>query len=209
MPPPRPARVRADSHPWLGASMIEYTSATMPVTASTAPLRSRRGACGSAVSGTNRRVPARAAAASTTFSPNTDGHDQTSRTSPEVSSPSTADPPATAAQTLTARVRCSLAKVPVMVDRVAGITSAAPRPEDGPQGDQFGRGVSGHRDRRGRPEHRQPGQQRQPAAVAVTEGAGGEQHCGEHQRIRIDDPRQLGLCGVGRPGDARQRHVQR
>ena len=128
MPPPRPARVRADSHPWLGASMIEYTSTTMPITASTAPLTSRRGACGSADSGTKRRVPARATAASTTFSPNTDGHDQTSRTSPEVSSPSTADPPATAAQTLTARVRCSLAKVPVMVDRVAGMTSAAPRP---------------------------------------------------------------------------------
>jgi hypothetical protein len=72
-------------------------------------------------------VPARAAA-KTTFSPNTDGHDHTCRTSSEVSSPSTADAPATAAQMLTARVRCWLAKVPVMVDRVAGMTSAAPRP---------------------------------------------------------------------------------
>jgi hypothetical protein len=39
-----------------------------------------------------------------------------------------ATPPATAAQTPTARVRCCPAKVPVMVDRVAGMTSAAPRP---------------------------------------------------------------------------------
>ncbi len=69
-----------------------------------------------------------ATAARTTFSPNTDGHDHTSRRIPEVSSPRIAAPPATAAQTLTARVRCSAAKVPVMVDRVAGITSAAPRP---------------------------------------------------------------------------------
>ena len=45
-----------------------------------------------------------------------------------MSRPKTAAPPATAAQMLTARVRCSLAKVPVMVDRVAGMTSAAPRP---------------------------------------------------------------------------------
>ena len=42
--------------------------------------------------------------------------------------PSTAVPPATAAQTLTARVRCGPGKVPVMVDSVAGMTSAAPRP---------------------------------------------------------------------------------
>ena len=34
----------------------------------------------------------------------------------------------TPAHTLTARVRCSPGKVPVMVDRVAGMTSAAPRP---------------------------------------------------------------------------------
>jgi hypothetical protein len=69
-----------------------------------------------------------AAAAKTTFSPNTDGHDHTSKRSPETRTPSTAAPPATAAHTLTARVRCSSGKVPVMVDRVAGMTSAAPRP---------------------------------------------------------------------------------
>lgn len=63
-----------------------------------------------------------------TFSANTEGQDHTCRTSPETSIPRTAAPPATAAQTLTARVRCWLAKVPVMVDRVAGMTSAAPRP---------------------------------------------------------------------------------
>jgi hypothetical protein len=108
--------------------MIEYTSATRPITARMAPLMSRRRVSGSADSGTKRMVPAMAAAARMTFSANTDGHDQTCRTVPETSRPSTAAPPATAAQTLTARVRCSLAKVPVMVERVAGITSAAPRP---------------------------------------------------------------------------------
>ena len=37
-------------------------------------------------------------------------------------------PPATAAQTDTALVRCASGKVPVIVDRVAGITNAAPSP---------------------------------------------------------------------------------
>jgi hypothetical protein len=44
------------------------------------------------------------------------------------SSPSTAPPPATAAQIPTARVRCAAGNVPVIVDSVAGITSAAPSP---------------------------------------------------------------------------------
>ena len=45
-----------------------------------------------------------------------------------MSRPSTALPPATAAQTLTARVRRSGGNVPVMVDSVAGMTSDAPSP---------------------------------------------------------------------------------
>ncbi len=76
-PAARPASVRADVHPWSGASMMEYTSAIMPITASAAPPMSRRSAPGSADSGTKRTVPAMAAAARTTFSPNTAGHDQT------------------------------------------------------------------------------------------------------------------------------------
>ena len=69
-----------------------------------------------------------AATARTTFSPNTDGHDHASSRIPEVRRPRTAEPPATAAHTLTARVRCPPGNVPVMVDKVAGMTSAAPRP---------------------------------------------------------------------------------
>ncbi len=69
-----------------------------------------------------------AAPARTTFRPNTDGHDHTCNRRPEVRRPRTAAPPATAAHTLTARVRCAPGKVPVIVDRVAGMTSAAPRP---------------------------------------------------------------------------------
>src|ERR1039457_22763 len=201
-PAASPASVRTDSHPWLGASMMEYTSATMPITASTAPLTSRRGALGAADSGTKRMVATRAAVARTTFSPNTDGHDHTSRRIPEASSPSTAAPPATAAQTLTARVRCSTAKVAVIVDSVAGMTRAAP------QSYQLARGVSGHGHRRAGREDRQACDQRQPAAVAVADSPSGQQQRGEHQGIGIDDPRQLGLGGVDRQGDVGQRHIQ-
>ena len=63
-----------------------------------------------------------------TLSPNTDRHDQNSRRTPEVSSPSTALAPATPAHIPTARVRSAEGKVLVIVDRVAGMTRAAPRP---------------------------------------------------------------------------------
>ena len=69
-----------------------------------------------------------AIAASTTFSPKTDCQCHTSSRIPEVSRPRIALPPATAAQTLTARVRSSRGNVLVIVERVAGITSDAPRP---------------------------------------------------------------------------------
>src|SRR5450755_327699 len=66
--------------------------------------------------------------ARTTLSPNTDRHDQNSRSTPEVSSPSTALAPATPAHIPTARVLSAEGKVLVIVDRVAGMTRAAPRP---------------------------------------------------------------------------------
>ncbi len=60
--------------------------------------------------------------------PNTDCQDQRSSRPPVASSPTTAAPPATAAHTLTAFVRCASGTVLVIVESVAGITSAAPMP---------------------------------------------------------------------------------
>ena len=91
------------------------------------PTRARTAAC--------RRARA---AASTTFRPKIERHEKAASSGPETSSPSIAAPPATAAQTLTARVRCSGGNVPVIVDSVAGMTSAAPRPSDRAQRDQLG-----------------------------------------------------------------------
>ena len=93
-----------------------------------APAKSIRGAPGSADSGTKRSVAIRAIAARTTLRPNTDCQWNHSSSTPELSRPSTALPPATAAHTLTARVRRSGGNVPVMVESVAGMTSEAPSP---------------------------------------------------------------------------------
>jgi len=101
--PGRPA-VLADSHPWLGASMIEYTSTTMPSTASTAPLTSSGGRAGQPTRATKRRVPARRRRPAPRAARTPTATTRPPGPVPQVSSPSTADPPATAAQTLTARV---------------------------------------------------------------------------------------------------------
>ena len=73
-------------------------------------------------------MPAIASAASATFNPNTDCQDHTCSSRPVVSRPRTALPPATPAQTPTARVRWAGGNVLVIVDNVAGITNAAPSP---------------------------------------------------------------------------------
>ena len=91
---------------------------------------SRRGASGSADSGTNRTVPISASPARITFNPKIERHEKTVSRVPEASRPRIAAPPATAAQTLTARVRCAAGNVLVIVDSVAGITSAAPSPSN-------------------------------------------------------------------------------
>ena len=93
-----------------------------------APTTSSRAAFLSADSGTTRTVPITATTTSTTLSANTDCHDQNSSTVPDVSRPRIALAPATPAQTLIAWGRRSGGNVAVMVDSVAGITSAAPTP---------------------------------------------------------------------------------
>ncbi len=99
-----------------------------PATVIRAPTRSSFGASVSADSGMTRRVATIATTASATFSPNTARQDQNSSRRPDASSPRIALAPATPAQAPTAFSRCSRGKVLVMVDSVAGMTSAAPIP---------------------------------------------------------------------------------
>ena len=126
---PRPARVRAGEPAVVGrlddrvhqrdqAEHGEHGAADVEA-------RARRG---SADSGTNRRVPTRATPASTTFSPNTDGHDQTSSSSPEVEQPEDGGAAGDRGPDADRPGALLGGKVPVIVDSVAGMTSAAPRP---------------------------------------------------------------------------------
>ena len=93
-----------------------------------APPTSRLGAFGSADSGTKRSVPASATMPSTTFSAKIERHEKAASSAPEASSPRIAAPPPTAAQMLTAPARLDSGNVLVIVESVAGITSAAPSP---------------------------------------------------------------------------------
>jgi hypothetical protein len=93
-----------------------------------APPLSRAGASDSEDSGTKRNVPPRAITARTTLTAKEERQENHSRRTPQHSNPKIALPPATAAQTLTALVRSAGGNVPVIVDRVAGMTKAAPNP---------------------------------------------------------------------------------
>src|SRR4029079_10118318 len=62
------------------------------------------------------------------FTAKTARHDHHSSTRPEVRRPRIAEAPATPAQAPTALARCAAGKVEVIVESVAGITSAAPTP---------------------------------------------------------------------------------
>src|SRR5690242_16505912 len=78
--------------------------------------------------GTIRAVAADAITASVTLIANTDDHENHSSSVPERSSPTTAPAPAMPAQMPTARPRSSSGKTFVMMERVVGMTSAAPTP---------------------------------------------------------------------------------
>jgi hypothetical protein len=108
--------------------MMLKTSATRPTVANSAPPLSIAGASGCEDSGTKRAVPTSATTARTTLTAKAALQEKKCRRIPEQRSPKMALPPATAAQIPTAFVRSAGGKVPVIVDKVAGITKAAPSP---------------------------------------------------------------------------------
>ena len=150
-----------------------------------------------------RRVATMAATARATLSPNTARQDQTSSRTPEASRPRIALAPATPAQAPTARDRCSRGKVLVIVDRVAGMTSAAPTPEQAAHRDQPAGVGDGHRGDRPGAEDGEAGQQGPAPAVPVADRAAQQQQRGEDQGVGVDHPGQLGLGGVGVLGRSR------
>ena len=135
-------------------------------------------------------------------------HQKWSSRKPPTTGPSATPRPAVAAQMpiAVARSRASV-KTLISSESVAGMMNAAPAPMTARRGDQRvdAAGVRGRR--RGGAEHRQPGEQRAPAPVAVAERAGQQQQPGEHERVRVDDPLQLADVRVEVAHERRQRDV--
>ena len=77
------------------------------------------------------------------------------------------------------------------------------------QGDQFVGRVRGHRERRAGTEDQQADEEGAAAAELVADRAGRKQQRGEHERVGLDHPLELGLGCVGAPGDIRERDVER
>jgi hypothetical protein len=124
----KPVSVTGSSQPCCGASMIAKTTPKRPSEDSSAPTGSRRTRFELREVGTIGIVAAKASAASVTLTANTDGHENHSSNVPERSRPMIAPAPAMPAQMPTARPRSWGGKTLVMIDRVVGITSAAPTP---------------------------------------------------------------------------------
>ena len=113
--------------------------------------------------------------------------------------------PAKPAQMPTALARSSGGNTLVMVDRVPGMRSAAPRPVSARSPMSGPAELDERRQERSDAEDGGTGDQRAAAAEPVADRAGGEQQRGEHQGVRVDDPLLRRLAGVEAGGDARHR----
>ena len=120
--------VWADPQPLSGASMIPYTRAASPAMDSTAP----RGSSGAWIFSRDlgiRKNPATSATTTTnTLMRKIDPHQKWSSRAPLTTPPAATPTPANPAQMAIARGRSFGGKTWARIDRVAGITNAAPTP---------------------------------------------------------------------------------
>src|SRR5207253_3249316 len=108
--------------------MIEYTSALSPTSDSNAPIGSSGVSVSSRDSGANVQIATNVAATSGRFTSTAEPHQNFSSSAPDTIGPIAPPAPANPAHTAIARPRSSGGKIVVMIESVAGITSAAPIP---------------------------------------------------------------------------------
>src|SRR5262245_43508803 len=116
--------VQPSSPPW----MIANTSAPNPARDSVAPTGSSGVLDSSRDSGAYIQMATNVSATSGRFTSTAEPHQYRSRSAPDTIGPIAPPAPANPAHTAIARVRSSGGKMVVMIDNVAGITSAAPIP---------------------------------------------------------------------------------
>ena len=124
----RPAITAVLVQPRDGASITAHTSASSAVAESVAPIRSNAPGAGSRLSGTSLMPRSSATIATGTLIRKTELHEKTSRSNPPARGPRPMPMAAVPAHTPMARPRSSRGKTLVMIDSVAGMISAAPRP---------------------------------------------------------------------------------
>ena len=108
-----------------------------------------------------------------------------------MSGPSPIPTAARAAQMAIAFPRSAPVKRLAMIERVAGMISAAPTPIAARHGDHFVGRVGDQGTEAGQAEDRHAGLERKLAAEAVAERAEDEQEAGEDEQVRVDHPLQL------------------
>ena len=94
-----------------------------------------------------------------------------------------------------------------MIDNVAGMMNAAPKPCTRSEQDQRVRRIDLRARQRTGPEDDQAEHEAAPSTQAITGVAGDQQEAGEHDRVRVDDPLQLARRGVELTNERRQRDV--
>ena len=143
-----------------------------------------------------------------TLTRNTEPHQKCSSRKPEAIGPIAAPPPETPAQIAMACVRSWAGNTLVRIDSVEGITNAAARP-------MTARAPMTMPDVSANAANTAPTMNSDEAelegalaAEAVADGAGGEEHAGEDQRVGVDHPLQRRRRGVELAGQRRQRDVE-
>ncbi len=128
-PRTNPTMIVGEVQPWLGASMIDHSSAPSAAMDSTAPCGSRAAWVGSLDSGMKRKPRTSPTMTIGMFTMNTDPHQKCSSRMPPVIGPSPMPSADTPAHTPIA-LRRSAASVNtfVMIDSVAGMMNAPPTP---------------------------------------------------------------------------------
>ena len=176
--------VQPFSPPW----MIVNTSAPRPARDSTAPTGSSGVSDSSRDSGAKVQIAMNVAATSGRLTSTAEPHQYRSSSAPETIGPMAPPAPAKPAHTPIARFRSSGGKIVVMIESVAGITSAAPMPITALAGDDLTCTRCHAGDERSRPEHHQTSEQRALATESVAERTRGQQRPGEHDGVRVEDP---------------------
>ena len=126
--PPNHSSDSTLAQPWLGASMMAYTSALRPTTDSSAPTGSSGVSVESLDLGTSTYPATRAPAMIGRLTRNTEPHQKCSSSRPEASGPRAAPLPEMPAQMAIALACSRRGKTLVRIDSVDGMTNAAPTP---------------------------------------------------------------------------------